>query len=102
VAVAAVIDLGVMLTFFEMTDETGALGDSDVITLNDLRVTACALKLFPSFEILKMDFMVKRDLVELHLTFQEPFVMAPFFEATVVPNLCPWFGFDIEFCPVAA
>jgi hypothetical protein len=102
VTMITVIDLGIMLTFFEMTDETGTLGDCDVFSLNDLRVTACALKLFSSFEILKMDLMVKRDLVEQHLTFQDPFFVTAFSEATVVPNLCPRFGFDIEFCPVAA
>jgi hypothetical protein len=102
VAVAAGIDLGIMLTFFEMTDETGTLGNSDVFTLNDLGMAACALKLFPSFEILKMDFVVKRDFVEQHLALQKPFFMATFSEATVVPDLCPWFRFDVEFCPVTA
>jgi hypothetical protein len=64
VAVVATIDLRIMLAFFEMTDETGALSDGDVFSLHDLRVTACALKLFSSFEIFEMDLMVKRDLVE--------------------------------------
>ncbi len=102
VAVVAVIDLRIMLAFFEMTDETGALGDSDVFSLHDLRVTASALELFPSFEIFEMYFVVESDLVEQHLTFQEPFFVATFPQATVVPDLCPGFGFDIEFCPVAA
>ena len=102
VAVVAVIDLGIMFAFFEMTDETGALGDRDVFPLDDLGMAACALKLFPSFEVLKMDLMVKCDLVEQHLTLQEPFFVATFPQATVVPDLCPGFGFDIEFCPVAA
>jgi hypothetical protein len=102
VTVVAVIDLRIMLAFFEMTDETGALSDRDVFSLNDLRVTACALELFSSFEILKMDLMVKRDLIEQHPAFQEPFVVTAFSEATVVPYFCPRFGFDVEFCPVAA
>jgi len=65
-------------------------------------VTACALKFFPSFEILEMDFVVERDFIELHLTFQKSFIVASFSEATVIPNLCPGFGFYIKFCPVAA
>jgi len=36
VAVVAVIDLGVMLAFFEMADETGAFRYGDVFSLNDL------------------------------------------------------------------
>jgi len=66
----AVIDLRVMLTFFEVTDETGTLGDSDVFSLNDLGMTACALELFPSFEIFEVDFVVECDFVELDLSFQ--------------------------------
>ena len=78
VAVVTFGDIGVMLALFEMTDETGTLGNRDVFSLNDLGMTACALKLFPSFEVLKMDFVVERDIIELHLAFQEPFFMAAF------------------------
>jgi hypothetical protein len=78
VAVVAVIDLGIMLAFFEMTNETGALGNRDVFTLDDLGVAACTLELFASFEVLEMDFMVERDLVERHLAFQESFVVTAF------------------------
>jgi hypothetical protein len=45
----AVIDLRVMFAFLEMADEAGTLGDGDVFSLNDLGMTACALKLFSSF-----------------------------------------------------
>jgi hypothetical protein len=100
--VVAVFDLGIMLAFFEMTDKTGALRYRDMFPLHDLRVAACALELFPSFEVLKMDFVIECDLIELHSTFQEPFFMAAFPETAIVPDLCPWLGFDIEFCPVTA
>jgi hypothetical protein len=102
VTVVTVIDLGIVLTFLEVTYKTGALGNGDVFTLDDLRMAARALEFFPSFEILEVDFVIERDLVKWPLAFQEPFVMAAFPQATVIPNLCPWFGFDIEFCPVAA
>ena len=45
----AVIDLGIVFAFFEMADEAGALSDGDVFSLDDLGMTACALKLFSSF-----------------------------------------------------
>jgi len=44
-----IIYLGIVLTFLEMTDKTGAFGDCDVLSLDDLRVTACALKAFSPF-----------------------------------------------------
>jgi hypothetical protein len=100
--VAAVIDLGIMLAFFEMTYEARAFRDGDVFTLDDLGMAACALELFPSFEVLKMDFVVERDIIELHFSFQESFVMASFFETTIVPNFRPGFGFDVKFRPIAA
>jgi hypothetical protein len=102
VTVVAVIDLGKMLAFFEVTDETRALRDCDVFPLHNLGMTACALELFPSSEILEMDLVIESDLVEQHLSFQEPFFVATFPQATVIPDLCPGFGFDIQFCPVAA
>jgi hypothetical protein len=66
----AVIDLRVMFTFFEVTDETGTLCDCNVFSLHDLGVTACALELFPSFEIFEVNFVVECDFVELDLSFQ--------------------------------
>jgi hypothetical protein len=98
---AAVINLGIVFALFEVADETGTLRDCDVLTLHNLRVTARALELFPSLEILEMDLVVEGDLFELHLTLKESFVMASFSETTVVPDLCPRFGFDVEFRPVA-
>jgi hypothetical protein len=79
VTVAAVIDLGIVLAFFEMTDETGTFRDRDVFTLYDLRVTTGALEFFSSLEILEVDLVVEGDLVEWHLTFQEPFIMTSLF-----------------------
>ncbi len=49
VAVGAGVDLRIKLTLLKMADEAGALGDCDMLPLNDLRMAACALKLFPSF-----------------------------------------------------
>jgi hypothetical protein len=49
-----------------------------------------------------VDFVIEGDLVELHLSFKESFIMAPFPQAALVPDFCPGFGFDVEFSPVAA
>jgi hypothetical protein len=46
--------------------------------------------------------MIEGDLVELHLSLEQPFVMAAFSQATLVFYFGPRLGFDIEFCPVAA
>jgi len=100
--VVAVIDPGIMFAFFKMTDETGTLSDGDVLSLNDLGMTACALELFTSFEVFEVDFVVERHFVELDDSFQEPFFVAAFPQATVISYFCPGFGFDIQFCPVAA
>jgi hypothetical protein len=100
--VTAVIDLGILIAFFEMTDKTGTLRDRYMFALNDLRMTARALELFSSFEVFEMDRVVECDIVEHHLAFQESFFMTAFPEAAVVADLGPWFGFDVEFRPVAA
>ena len=49
-----------------------------------------------------MDFMVKYNFVELNPPFQESLVMAASHKTVFITNFCPWFGFDIEFSPVAA
>jgi len=49
VAMGTIIYLRIVLAFLEMTDKTGAFGDCDVFSLDDLRVTACALKAFSPF-----------------------------------------------------
>jgi hypothetical protein len=49
VAVAAIIDLRIVFAFFKVTDKTGALRDSDMLSLHDLGVTTCALELFSPF-----------------------------------------------------
>jgi hypothetical protein len=48
-AVGAVVDLRIKLALLKMADEACAFGDRDMLPLNDLRMTACALKFFPSF-----------------------------------------------------
>jgi len=98
----ATIDLGIMLAFFKVADKTGTFSDIDVFSLHDLRMTTCALELFPSFEIFEVDRVVECNLVEHHLSFQKPFVMAAFLQATFVPNLGPGLRFDVQFCPVTA
>lgn len=100
VTVVTVVDLWIVLTLLEMTNKARTFGDGDVFSLDNLGMTACALKPFSSFKIIKMNFVVKGDFVELDQAFKEPFVMAALPEAAFVSNLCPGLGFDIEFGPV--
>jgi hypothetical protein len=66
----AFADFGIMLAFFEMADKTGAVGDSYVLSLNDLGMAACAAELFASLQVGEMNFVVKNDFVEIYLPFQ--------------------------------
>jgi hypothetical protein len=100
VTVVAFIDLGIVLAFFEMTNKTGTLRDRDVFSLNDLGVAACALKFFSSFEVFEVDFVIEGDLVELYLSFQEPFVVTALSQAAFILYFGPGLGFDIKFCPI--
>jgi hypothetical protein len=100
VTVVTVIDLRIVVAFFEMTDKTRALCDSDVFPLHDLRVTACALEFFPSFQVLKVNFVVECDFSEGHLSFKESFIVTTFPETTFIADFCPGLGFDVELCPV--
>jgi hypothetical protein len=101
VAMGAIIYLRIMLAFLEMTDEAGALCDRDVFSLDDLGVTARALKTFPPFEIFEMDFVIEGYVLERNLTFKESLIMTPFCQTVFIADFCPRFGFDIKFCPVA-
>jgi hypothetical protein len=67
-AVSAFGNTGIKFALFEMTYETGAFRDSDVLTLNNLRMTACALELLSAFEIRKMNCVVENDFVEPNLS----------------------------------
>jgi hypothetical protein len=96
-----IIYLGIVLTFLEMTDKTGAFGDRDVLSLDDLGVTARALKAFPPLQIFEMDCVVEDYFFEFYLAFQKPFVVTAFCQAALIAYLCPWFGFDIKLSPVA-
>ena len=101
-AVGAVVDLGIKLTLLKMADEASAFSDCDMFPLNDLRMAARALKLFPSFQVFKMYSVVKGDRLKHNFSFEKPFVVAAFLQAAVVVDFCPGFGFDIEFCPITS
>ena len=102
VAMGAFADLWIMLAFLEVTDETGAVGNGDVLSLDDLRMTAGAAKLLAPPQVGEMDFMVEDDFIELHLAFQKSFIMAAFPEAGFVRDLGPRFGFQVEFGPISS
>ena len=90
-AVRAFADFGIVLTFLKMTDETGAVCDCNVFSLNDLGVTACAAELFASFQVSEMNFVVKNDFVETNLSFQKSLVVATLAKAGFIRNFGPGF-----------
>jgi hypothetical protein len=49
VAMRTIIYLRIILTFLKVTDETTAFGNSDMFSLDDLRMTAGTLKALPPF-----------------------------------------------------
>lgn len=88
----AVITIGysrIVFAYFEMTDKAAAFSDSDVFSLDNLRVTTRTPELLTSSEILKMNFMVKSDLFESNNALQEPFIVAPFLKTAFVWYFSP-------------
>jgi len=62
-------DLGIMLALLEMADITCAVSDGYVFTLDSLGMTACALELFASFQVRKVNFVVKNNFIKFNLAF---------------------------------
>jgi hypothetical protein len=89
VAVGAVVDLRIVVTFLEMTDEAAAFGHRDVFSLNDLGVAARALEFFSPPEVFEVNFMVEDNGFEHNLAFQQPFVVAACLQTAVVTYLSP-------------
>ena len=102
VAVRAGADLGRVLGLLEMAEETAALGDRDVLALDDLGMAARAAELLAPFQVGEVGLMVEGDRFELHRSFEEPPVVAAFLEAALVLDLGPGLGFQIELGPVPA
>jgi len=102
VAVSAVVDLGVMFAFFEMTDKAAAFGHRDVFSLDNLRVAARALEIFSSFEVFEVNGVVEGDSFEHNLSFEKPFVVATGLETAVVADFSPGFGLEVQLGPIAA
>jgi len=100
-AVGAAGDLGVVLAGLEMADETAAFRYRDVVSLDDLGVTAGAAQLFAPSQVSQVNLVVENDRLELDPPFEEPFVMASHPETALVRDLGPGLGLDIELCPVA-
>jgi hypothetical protein len=89
-AVITIAYLRIMLAFLEVTDKATALCHGDVFSLDNLRMAACAAKLFASFEVLEMNFMVKDYFFEFRTAFQKPFIVTPFLETAFVRYFSPW------------
>jgi hypothetical protein len=81
----------IMITFLKVTDKTGAFGNSNMLPLNNLGMTARAPELLPSFEISEVNFMVKGNPLKLHLPFQKPFFMTSAAKTALVRNFSPGF-----------
>jgi hypothetical protein len=69
VAMGAIVNLGIVCTYLEMADETGAFGNGNVLSLDYLGVTACALKAFSPFKVFEMDFVVEGNILKTNLSF---------------------------------
>jgi hypothetical protein len=89
VAVRTLADFGIVLAFFEMTDETGAVRDRNVLSLDDLGMAACAAEPFASLQVSEMNGVVKHDFVETDLPLQKSFIMTPFAKTTFIRNFSP-------------
>jgi hypothetical protein len=99
--VGAAGDIRVVFARLEMADETAALCDRDVISLDDLGMTARTAQLLPSTEILQVDFVVEDDFLEWDAAFEDSFLMAARPQAALVRDFGPRFGLDVELRPVA-
>jgi len=93
-------DRRVGFTLFEVTDKTGALGDRDVFSLDDLGVAACAAKSLTPLQVGQMNFMVKNDFLKLDLALEQPFLVTSLAEAALVGDFGPGLGLDVKFGPV--
>jgi hypothetical protein len=78
-----------MLALLEMADKAGAVSYCYVFTLDDLGMAACAPELFASFQVRKVNFMVKNNFFEFSCPFQKPFIMAAFAKTGFIRNLSP-------------
>ena len=87
--VGTLADLGIMLALLEMADKTGAVSDGYVFTLDNLGMTACAPEPFASFQVRKVNFMVKNNVIEFSLALKEPFIVASFAETGFIGDLSP-------------
>jgi hypothetical protein len=91
-----------MFALLKMADETRGFGDGDVLSLDDLRVAACAAELLSSFQILEMDLVVENDRLELHPALEKPGVVAPLTKAALIRDLRPGSGLKIKLGPIPA
>jgi hypothetical protein len=102
VTMGAAADLRIMFALLKMANKTRRLRDSDVLSLDDLRVAARAAEFLSPFEVLKMDLVVEDDLLELHLALEKPLFVASRTQAAFIGDLCPGLGFKVKLGPVAA
>jgi hypothetical protein len=78
VAVVTFSYIGIVFTFFKMTDKTTAFRDGNVFSLDDLRMAACATELLSSLQVRKMNFVVEYACFIFYLSFQKPLVVTSF------------------------
>jgi len=100
-AVGAAGDLGIVLAGLEMADEAAAFRHRNVVSLDDLGMTARAAQLLAPSQVSQVDLVVENDRLELDPALEEPFVMASHPETALVRDFGPGLGLDIELCPIA-
>jgi len=69
-AVVTFAYIRIMIAFFKVTDKAGAFCNGDMLSLNNLRMTARTAELLPSFEVSEVNFMVKGHPLVLYLPFK--------------------------------
>jgi hypothetical protein len=84
-----------------MADEAAALRHRDVVSLDDLGMTAGAAQLLAPSQVLQVDLVVEDDFLKWDPAFENPFFMASRPETAFVRDLGPGFGLDIELSPIA-
>ena len=90
-AVVTIAYSGVMFTFFEVANKAGAISNCNVFTLNNLGMAARAAESFASFQISKVNFVIKGNFFIFRHSFQEPLFVTTFPKTTFVRNFSPRF-----------
>jgi hypothetical protein len=83
--------LGIVLALFKMADKTSAFSDGDVLSLDDLRMTAGTAEFFASFKVGEMDFVIEMNCFKVYRPLKQSFVVATFPQTAFIRDFSPGF-----------